>query len=329
VEYENSSPDISKNKNEPSNHYISIYPKELNTQQQDPLSVVSEIVHTPTNIDANISLLISSGEDPSPIVPPVQEVQDKFQLSFYCLGPFRVLQKGNLIENLPNRKALAILKYLVTHRQSPIPKDVLMNIFWPDADPVSARNRLNVAMHGLRREFRSITDVPIVLFEGDGYLINPAAELWVDTEEFERHFKSANQLEATGQNSAAVEEFEVATSLYSDDFLIEDLYEEWPIIIRERLRIEYLEILDHLSRIYFDQGQYTVCISLCSRILERDNCREDAHCRLMRCYSRLGQPYLALRQYQICVDALRSELDVDPDMATTKLADRIRRHERV
>jgi DNA-binding SARP family transcriptional activator len=49
----------------------------------------------------------------------------------------------------------------------------------------------------------------------------------------------------------------------------------------------------------------------------------------MRCFSRQGQSRLALRQYQICVDALRQELDIDPEPATTQLAERIRRREAV
>ena len=49
----------------------------------------------------------------------------------------------------------------------------------------------------------------------------------------------------------------------------------------------------------------------------------------MRCYSRQGQPHLALRQYRACVEALQAELGVDPTPATTELWEQIRRHEPV
>jgi DNA-binding SARP family transcriptional activator len=91
----------------------------------------------------------------------------------------------------------------------------------------------------------------------------------------------------------------------------------------------FLEALDRLSQIYFGRGQYAVCISLCQRILAHDNCREDAHCRLMRCHARQGQQNLALRQYQLCAEALHAELDVEPAPATAELHERIRRHEAV
>jgi DNA-binding SARP family transcriptional activator len=47
----------------------------------------------------------------------------------------------------------------------------------------------------------------------------------------------------------------------------------------------------------------------------------------MRCYSRQGQPHLALRQYQACADALRRELLVDPEPATAELARQLRGHQ--
>jgi DNA-binding SARP family transcriptional activator len=49
----------------------------------------------------------------------------------------------------------------------------------------------------------------------------------------------------------------------------------------------------------------------------------------MRCYSRQGQPHLALLQYRACVQALAAELGVDADPATARLHDQIRRHEPV
>ena len=64
--------------------------------------------------------------------------------------------------------------------------------------------------------------------------------------------------------------------------------------------------------------------SVCQNILERDNCREDVHCLLMRCYAHQNQVPLALRQFQIRVQALRQELDVDPATSTVSLYEELR-----
>jgi hypothetical protein len=49
----------------------------------------------------------------------------------------------------------------------------------------------------------------------------------------------------------------------------------------------------------------------------------------MHCYSRQGQPHLALRQFSLCVEALRGEFGIDPTPATIELNQRIRDHQLV
>jgi DNA-binding SARP family transcriptional activator len=49
----------------------------------------------------------------------------------------------------------------------------------------------------------------------------------------------------------------------------------------------------------------------------------------MRCYTRLNQPHLAVRQYQQCERQLRDELGVEPARPTRQLYDAIRRRELV
>jgi DNA-binding SARP family transcriptional activator len=204
-----------------------------------------------------------------------------------------------------------------------------MDLFWPDAAPEAARNNLNVAVHGLRQALKAASERQVVLFQDSAYRLNPELTIWIDVEVFERHVATGRQLEANGQLAAATAEYEVATGLYQGDFLADDPYEEWPVLTRERLRVAYLDTLDRLAQLYFSQGQYAACAALCQRTLSYDNCREDAHCRLMRCYSRQGQQHLALRQYQACVEALHDELDVEPAQTTVDLYERIRRRERV
>lgn len=93
---------------------------------------------------------------------------------------------------------------------------------------------------------------------------------------------------------------------------------------REALRDCYLIILDRLSLHYLGQKSYATSIRLCQKLLAKDDCREDAHRRLMECFSRQGQRNLALRQYQLCVEALKETLDVDPMEKTVTLYREIR-----
>jgi DNA-binding SARP family transcriptional activator len=250
-------------------------------------------------------------------------------LTVHMLGPFRAALNDHPIESWPSGRGRAVFKYLLAHRDRTLPRDVLMDAFWPDAGPEAARNSLNVALHGLRQALRTAADVPVVIFQDGAYRLHPELNLWLDSDEFERRVAAGRRFETAGQLGAAAAEYEAATGLYQGDFMADDPYDEWPVMTRERLRIAYLDTLDRLSQIYFSQGQYGSCANLCQHMLTQDNCREDAHCRLMRCYSRQGQYHLALRQYQLCLKTLRDELDVEPSPNTTQLYERIRRRERV
>jgi DNA-binding SARP family transcriptional activator len=250
-------------------------------------------------------------------------------LTVYMLGTFRVAVNGRSIDKWPSGRGRAVLKYLLMHTSRPTPRDVLMETFWPDSAPDASRNNLNVALYGLRRALRAVTDLPVIVFEDGTYRLNSDFQLWIDVGEFERQAAAGQRLEITGKLSAAVKQYEAAVNLYQDDFLADDPYEEWTVLPREKFRIVYLDTLDRLSRIFFNQAQYDDCARLCKLILSRDNCREDTHCCLMRCYSRLGQHHLAVRQYQVCVEALAAQLEIDPSPDTTQLYKLICRREAV
>jgi DNA-binding SARP family transcriptional activator/tetratricopeptide (TPR) repeat protein len=250
-------------------------------------------------------------------------------LTVYMLGQFRVILNDQSIEEWPGSRGRSLFSYLLTHRERPIPRDMLMDVFWPDASPATARNNLNVTIHRLRQTLRAAGDVSIVIFENSAYRLNPQLHLWLDVDEFERHAQAGRRHEAADRLAAAATEYERAIGHYQGEFLEDTPYEDWSVLTREQLRVVYLDTLDHLSQMYFDQRQYTTCILVCRLILARDSCREDVHSRLMRCYSRQDQRYLALRQFHVCVAALRNELDVEPESATKQLYERIRRREPV
>ena len=247
-------------------------------------------------------------------------------LAMYCLGSFRVYQDDHLITEWESQKAKCILKYLAAHRGNPIFKDVLMDVFWPEAEPEAARRNLHQAIYSLRQTLRrGRPNFQHIQFESDCYLLNPETRIWLDFEEFEKHVKGGQQLEAAGQLVEAMREYSVAEGLYSGRFLEEDLYEDWPSLQREQIESKYLGIVDRLSKYYLEQAEYTAAMALCQKILAQDNCREEAHRRLMQCYLAQGQRYLAVRQYHTCAGILKEELDLTPSEETIRLYQHITR----
>lgn len=254
----------------------------------------------------------------------VNEITKGPTLAVYCFGSFKVFDNGHIVDSWNGNKCKSLFKYLVTHREQPIHREILMDLFWPDEDPEAARRNLYQAIYMMRQALQnSSPDFSYVLCEDSCYGFNPEMALWVDSEAFDRHYQSGLQLENQGRTREAIQEYEAADSLYEGDFLAEDIYEEWTLIRRENLKHAHLDILDRLSQHYWRQAQFSLCVTYCQKILHEDSCREDAHRRLMLTYLRQGQRHLALRQYHRCVETLKEELDVSPMPATVELYQKI------
>ena len=241
-------------------------------------------------------------------------------LSILCLGPFRVYRDKHMIGDWHSLKGLLILKYMVRHHKTPVAKDVLMDVFWPEADQEVARRNLHQAIYNLRQILRrGQPDFRPILFENDCYLFNPEIALNLDFEAFERHAQTGRRMEAAGRSPEAFAEYKLAEELYRGDFLEQDPYEDWASLQREQIRNSYLEIADCLSEQQCRQGEYAAAIELCQKILAKDNCHEHAHRRLMRCYQCLGQRGSVIRQYRQCVEVMKRELDMPPSEETRSL----------
>lgn len=241
-------------------------------------------------------------------------------LTVYFLRSFQVEVNDKPVEGWPNCKAKTIFKYLVLTRERPATRDALMDMFWPEADPESARVNLNVALYNIRSVLRKVVpDFPFIVHDGGHYLLNRALRIWTDAETFESRERCASQLERDGEIDAAIREREAALELYRNELLAEDRYEEWVLPLREQMRDRYLLMLERLNAHYFARSELAQCVATCRRLLSVDSCNEEAHRQLMRCYARMGQPQLAQMQYRNCVKVLARELTVAPQPSTTQL----------
>jgi DNA-binding SARP family transcriptional activator len=281
-----------------------------------PERAAAPAVQLPTPEHQTLAVSSLGQEKPKEPCPP--------SLVVYCLGPFRVYQDDHLITDWESLKAKCILKYLVAHRGTPIVKDVLMDVFWKDAEPEAARRNLHQAVYSLRKTLRQRRPgFPYIWFEGDCYLLHRDTSLWLDFEQFEKYVRDGQNLEAAGQPAEAMAKYGIAEGLYQGDFLEEDLYEDWPAPQRQHLRTLYVQMADRLNEHYMQHGNLAAAIVLCRKILSLDSCSEEAHRRLMQCYLAQGQRHLAVRQYQACVQAMKEDLDLTPSDVTIQLYRRI------
>jgi hypothetical protein len=190
-------------------------------------------------------------------------------MAIYGLGPLRVVSRGRDLGAPASRRARSVFKYLLLHRRHPTRKEVLMDLFWPEAVPVAARNNLNVAVHGLRRFLRSADGrADHVLFSNDGYVLNPDLDLWIDIDEFHRHVAVAQRYRASAEPRLPLPELEAAEALYRGSLFADDLYEDWTIVPRRAAEDCYVEVLRSLSDHYHEVADGEARIRVLRKILE-------------------------------------------------------------
>jgi len=235
-------------------------------------------------------------------------------------GDFEVLCGRAPVPLGRNRKAVAILKYMVFHRPRPVSQDCLMAWLWPDSNLRHARWSLNSAIYALRKILGecavSVAPHDAVIFEKGAYRLSPSMKISADAGEFDAFHEKGRKLEKSGGIPDADKEYERAVALYRGDFLVEDLYEEWTEIERGRLIDAYTAMLGSLAVHRMERGEYRECMDFCYRILEKDRCCERTHRLLMECFARLGQRGRALRQYGMCERSLAGAWDAEPSPET-------------
>ena len=237
-------------------------------------------------------------------------------------GHFEMFCEDETISLGRNGKALAILKYLLASRNRPVSQDHLMGWLWPESSLKKARWSLNSAIHGLRKilgDCPASTLTNYIMLEEGYYHLCPTVWVVTDVDEFDEYYEKGRRLEKAGQMEEAAAEYERAVELYRGDYLIEDLYEDWTMVERERLANAYVDILDRLAAHYMETGQLRESIRACYRVLEKDRCHEDSYRLLMQCYARLGMRGRALRQYRLCEKILGQEYGTAPSPETTAL----------
>jgi DNA-binding SARP family transcriptional activator/DNA-binding NarL/FixJ family response regulator len=246
----------------------------------------------------------------------------------YFLGPFRVFVNNPPVENWPSKKGKSIFAYLLLNHKKKIFRDILMDIFWQKSTPDSARNCLNVTIHGIRRVLQGLdSKIEYILFKNECYYFNPEVEIRLDVDKFRSIWQRAQGIEHEYNLSAAVSEYERAAEIYKGDFLEDELYDDWLSLDRENLKEVYLVILDKISENFICHKKYHKAIRVCENILEKDNCREDIYRRLMICYYRVGQRDKSLRLFRKCSTVLKEELEVKLATSTIELYRKIKENQ--
>ena len=220
------------------------------------------------------------------------------------------------------RRALTLLKILLTNYGKIVVRDELIELLWPSEAPKDAAKMLKIAVHYLRRglgETQNGKTVSFISTEPNGYAFNPASPHWIDALEFEAKALEGLRLERQGRWREAFAALQTAADLYHGDYLEDEPYSDWCRRRRTQLRETLFEVLVTMGRLLRSAGDMEAAIRCYRRILELDPCLEDVHRDLMDALHRSGKRTQALRQYEACRRALQEEFDAAPVLETETL----------
>ena len=239
-----------------------------------------------------------------------------------CLGATRIEAGGGAVG--PPPPARPLLPYPEAPGRGPVPRDVLLETFWPGSSPAAARNSLNVAVTLLRRALRpAFGDRPVVVFGDEAYAIHPAIEVRVDRDRFERLVREAAAARRGGDHAEAARLLATAVALHRGPLFAEEPYEEWIVTMRRGVEAARLSALTDLGDSLALAGDVDGSVEVLRAVIDAEPVREDVHRALMERFVRQGRPYLALRQFEECAEHLRRRLGAEPAAETWALRERI------
>ncbi|GAC1538137.1 MAG: hypothetical protein NVS2B17_11740 [Candidatus Velthaea sp.] len=209
-------------------------------------------------------------------------------------------------------KTLPLLAYLLLHRNGPVARDSLAFTLWEDDPEDEARTKLRRHLHHLQHALPTGNGDPWIVAELDSLQWNNAKNVWLDVAEFERLIALPEQRDA-------------AIALYDGD-LLQNLYDDWLLLPRDRLHNAYLSALGSLVLDCRSSQQFTKACSHAQRILTIDPWREDTVRQLMSIRYEMGDRSGALQTYEHFTRQLSDEMNVEPMPETSALRELILRH---
>lgn len=246
--------------------------------------------------------------------------QDELRIRLF--GELEVRLGERLIPALPTVNATGLLAYLVLHRERAVHRDVVCGALWGERAQKVARKTLRTALwrvNGALGEIARGCGGKLITVQGGQ--VRFSAPAWVDVDEFRRCL-AKDALRSRPLDRDGASGLVRAVALYRAD-LLEGLYADWCVHIRERLRLDYLQSLEQLVEFHEDRAQWMEAVYWGTRLLLHDPLRENVHRALMLCHLARGDRPSALRQYQRCRRILREELGIGPMDETRSLHQRI------
>lgn len=244
--------------------------------------------------------------------------------TFKLFGRASIRREETLVSNL-SAKAQELIFYLIIHRNRVHTREDLAGHLWADSSNSQAKKYMRQTLWHLQSGLGEDTTTvqPLLLLDNQWLQFNRAASASVDIVQFERIFESVRTLPddaITSEHAAVMLE---TIRLYEAE-LLQGWYVDWCLLARERYHAMYLLMVDKLMHHCLYCGDFDTGVALGLGTLQFDSAREKTHRRLMRLFYASGDRTSALRQFEICANAMAHEFNLPPSERTVHLYEQLR-----
>jgi non-specific serine/threonine protein kinase len=209
-------------------------------------------------------------------------------------GTLRLTSGERTVTRFRTQMTGSLLAYLAYHGGRPQPREVLIDMLWPDAAPKAGRGRLSIALSSLRSQLAS-ADQSAELIVADSFTVGlNTARFETDTAAFTGALTRAARASSPIERIALLEE---AVDHYGSDLLV-GYYDAWVVPEQERLRERFLNAVAELVRLREQGGEPGRAVVVARRAIETDPLREESWCDLIRLLAASGEPEEAQRCYR-------------------------------
>lgn len=236
-------------------------------------------------------------------------------LDVRLFGQPEVRYDGQPVKFAKRSTTLAMLAVLLLKRGHVVSRESLAFTLFPETDETAALGELRRYLYLANKALPASANDPWIVADADTVRWNDAAGAFIDFIEFERLCDDDTTQER-------------AVELYTGD-LLENVYDDWALSERERLRSRYLNVLDRLLDRCRAARDFGSAIAYARRILATDPWREDTLRTLVSLRYESGDTAGALAEYDRFSNQLRDELAISPMPETVAVRRSILRSEAV